>query len=186
MKMGLPPRDDLGSPPPERGRSTSAARRVGVKGSPRFNRSEEKTERARRLRRDSTDVEARLWAKLRRGQIDGVSFRRQHPAGPYVLDFYCSALRLAIELDGGQHNEAAHQGRDRRRDQWLEERGVATLRFWNSDVTENFSSVLETIAAKVAELRSAEVTPTRRWRADLANDPHPVRFANRPPPFRGR
>jgi very-short-patch-repair endonuclease len=140
---------------------------VGVKPASRFNRSEEKTERARQLRRDSTDVEARLWAKLRHSQIHGAGFRRQHPAGPYVLDFYCPALRLAVELDGGQHNEAAHQTRDRRRDQWLGERGVTMLRFWNSDVTENLSGVIETIAAKLAELKSAEMTPTRRWRADL-------------------
>src|SRR5262249_7883649 len=149
------------SPPPERGRSTSEARRVGVKSTSRFNRSDEKTERARQLRRGSTDVEARLWYRLRRGQIDGCSFRRQHPAGPYVLDFYCPALRLAIELDGGQHGDTAHEVRDRRRDLWLGERGVTMLRFWNSDVTNNLRGVLETIAAKVAELKTADVTPTR-------------------------
>jgi len=81
------------------------------------------------------------------------------------LDFYCPALCLAIELDGGQHGEAASQ--DRQRDQWLAERGVTVLRFWNSDVTENFSGVLEAIAAKVSELKRQALIPTRRWRADL-------------------
>ncbi len=65
-----------------------------------FNRTAIKTARARTLRRDGTDVERRLWQKLRNAQIDGASFRRQHPAGRYILDFYCPALQLAIELDG--------------------------------------------------------------------------------------
>jgi len=74
-------------------------------------------------------------------------------------------LRLALELDGGQHAQA--ESRDRERDEWLRQRGVTVLRFWNSDVTENLSGVLEVIAAKVSELKSQELTPTRRWRADL-------------------
>ena len=149
------------SPPPERGRSTGEARRVGVS---RFNRTREKTERARRLRRDSTNVEMRLWQKLRNLQL-GVDFRRQHPAGNFFLDFYAPALRLAVELDGGQHAEQTDA--DRRRTRWLEERGVTMMRFWNSDVSQNLSGVLETIAAEVAALQASGVTPTRRWRADL-------------------
>jgi very-short-patch-repair endonuclease len=104
-----------------------------------------------------------LWQKLRNRQL-GVDFRRQHPAGQFVLDFYAPALRLAIELDGGQH--AQSQGRDRQRDAWLVERGVAVIRFWNSDVTQNLFGVLESIAATITRLQSADVTPTRRWRAD--------------------
>ena len=61
-----------------------------------FNRTKIKTALARRLRRDSTDVEMRLWQKLRNGQL-GADFRRQHPAGSFVLDFYCPALRLVID-----------------------------------------------------------------------------------------
>jgi very-short-patch-repair endonuclease len=139
---------------------------VGVGGASRFDRTAIKTARARRLRRDATDVERRLWRKLRNAQIDGASFRRQHPAGRYVLDFYCPALQLAIELDGGQHAQVT-ANHDRQRDQWLAQRGVIILRFWNSDITENLSGVLEVIAAKVSELKSKELTPTRRWRADL-------------------
>jgi very-short-patch-repair endonuclease len=153
------------SPPLEKGRSASAASRVGIKS--RFDRTKIKTGLARRLRRDSTDVESKLWHKLRNNQIDSAGFRRQHPAGPYVLDFYCPALRLAIELDGGQHNEGTHSARDRKRDDWLAERGVTVLRFWNSDIIKNLSGVLEAIAAKIAEVRSEKLTPTRRWRADL-------------------
>jgi very-short-patch-repair endonuclease len=137
---------------------------VGVKAN--FNRTKLKTARARRLRRDSTDVEMRLWQKVRNKQL-GADFRRQHPTGPYVLDFYCPALRLAIELDGGQHANANVSQRDTIRTVWLADRDVTLLRYWNSDVTQNLPGVLEDIAAKIAELQSAKVTPTRRWRADL-------------------
>jgi len=153
-------RDELGAlPPPERGR-------VGVGVMSRFNRTSIKTARARTLRRDSTSVEMRLWQKVRNRQL-GVEFRRQHPAGSFVIDLYCPTLRLAVELDGGQHTDATHEARDRSRDRWLSERGVTVLRFWNSDVTRNLSGVLESIAAQVSELQSAKMTPTRRWRADL-------------------
>jgi very-short-patch-repair endonuclease len=138
---------------------------VGVEHGARFNRTRFKTERARRLRRDQTDVERRLWNKLRNAQIEGASFRRQHPAGNYILDFYCLALKLTVELDGGQHAQSTTQ--DRRRDEWLREHGVTVLRFWNSDVTQNLSGVIEVIAAKAIELKAREVTPTRRWRGDL-------------------
>jgi very-short-patch-repair endonuclease len=136
---------------------------VGV----RFNRTPTKTEKARRLRGEPTLVETRLWSKLRGGQIDGHSFRRQHPAGAYVLDFYCPELRLAIELDGGQHNFDRHALSDRRRDNWLAERGVRTIRFWNVDVLQNLSGVLDGIAATAAELAANQKTPPPRWRADL-------------------
>jgi very-short-patch-repair endonuclease len=154
-------RGTLGAPPPpERGRVG-----VGVASNPergsRFNRTKLKTERARELRQNVTNVERRLWQKLRGAQIDGASFRRQHPAGNYILDFYCSALRLAIELDGGQHALAVR--RDRARDEWLSEQGVTVLRFWNSDVTQNLSGVLEVIAAKVSELKIEGARTVGRW-----------------------
>ncbi|HEY7245855.1 MAG TPA: DUF559 domain-containing protein [Xanthobacteraceae bacterium] len=149
----------------------------------RFNRTRVKTERARRLRRDGTDVERKLWYRLRNGQLCGAQFRRQHPAGTYVLDFYCPALCLAVELDGGQH---AQEGkRDRVRDEWLRQQGVEVLRFWNSDVIDNINGVLEVIAARVGELSLHDVEPVQRWRSGLAVDPHPA-LTRRPPPFRGR
>lgn len=150
-------------PPLEKGRSASVASRVGIK-QPRFDRSKFKTANARRLRRNSTDVEMKLWQRLRNRQL-GVDFRRQHPAGSFILDFYCSTLRLAIELDGGQH--AIVPRRDQYRDAWLAERDVTVLRFWNSDITENIGGALEMIAARIAELQTAQSAPTRRWRADL-------------------
>jgi very-short-patch-repair endonuclease len=134
---------------------------VGPSGKSRFNRSKLKTERAHKLRQEATDVERWLWQRLRRAQIDGASFRRQHPAGNYILDFYCPALRLAIELDGGQHATAVQ--RDRVRDAWLSRQGVTLLRFWNSDVIGNLSGVMEVIAAKVSELKMKHTASSSRW-----------------------
>ncbi|MFL6797130.1 MAG: endonuclease domain-containing protein [Xanthobacteraceae bacterium] len=127
-----------------------------------FTRTAVKTGRARTLRRDATHVERQLWQKLRAGQVAGVRFRRQHPAGPYSVDFYCPALGLAIELDGGQH--ALEPRRDRVRDAWLADHGVTVVRFWNSDVTENLSGVLEAIATRVLELKSETAGRARaKW-----------------------
>ena len=130
----------------------------------RFNRTPGKTERARKLRRNETDVERRLWHRLRNGQVCDAQFRRQHPAGRYVLDFYCPALALAVELDGGQHAETGMH--DRERDEWLKRKGVMVLRFWNSDITENLDGVLEVIAAKIDELRLVPERSSTRWGVD--------------------
>ncbi len=164
MRGGARLSGGLGAPPPpERGRVGVgvAAQPVGADGGSRFNRTTLKTQRARRLRRDVTEVERRLWRKLRGAQIDGASFRRQHPAGIRIFDFYCSTLRLAIELDGGQHAAAAT--RERARDELLSRQGVTVLRFWNSDITGNMAGVLEVIAAKVAELRAQGADTIGRW-----------------------
>ena len=144
-------------PPPKRGRSARSCAPGGGRDGrgetlTRFERTLEKTEKARRLRRDSTLVERRLWYRLRNGQIDGHRFRRQHPVGPYVLDFYCPRLRLAIELDGGQHNFSGESERDRRREFWLAARGITVLRFWNSDVIANMAGVLEKISILASEV----------------------------------
>jgi very-short-patch-repair endonuclease len=152
-------------PPPERGRTASAANRVGVRAPGQYNRTRTKTARACNLRRESTEVEKRLWSKLRDGRLDGLGFRRQHPAGPIVVDFYCPQLRLSIELDGSQHQ--ASEVRDARRTAWLRQCGVTELRFWNNDVTQNLTGVLEMILETAAGLRHAGRTPTRRWRAVL-------------------
>jgi very-short-patch-repair endonuclease len=180
--------DATRSPPLEKGRSATpdliGGSRVGIKDS-RFDLTRMKTARARHLRRQSTEVETRLWQRLRNKQL-GVDFRRQHPVGNYVLDFYAPAVRLAVELDGGQHQQSTIAANDQMRSNWLMERGVMVLRFWNSDVVQNLSGVLEVIAAEVAELQSSGTIPNRRWRADLSDDPHPTRSARRPPLFKGR
>jgi very-short-patch-repair endonuclease len=83
--------------------------------------------RARMLRREMTLPEVLLWKALRSAP-DGFKFRHQHPVGPYVLDFYCSSVRLAVEVDGGAHDMGGNPVRDEQRDAWLERQGIRTLR----------------------------------------------------------
>jgi very-short-patch-repair endonuclease len=119
------------------------------------------TSKARELRKIPTEAEKTLWKALRRDQL-GVSFRRQHPIGRYVLDFYCPSAGLAVEVDGGQHAAGNQQEIDQRRDQWLLANGIRMLRFWNNEVLSNLEGVLQTI------VRDLKRTPSRRAeRADL-------------------
>jgi very-short-patch-repair endonuclease len=123
---------------------------------------------ARRLRRDSTSAELRLWSRLRSRLIDGRKFVRQQPIGPYVADFVCREKRLVIEVNGGQH---ADNVRDRMRDQWMREHSYRVLRFWNNDIMSNMDGVLETIAIALQE--------------DVPPHPVPASGGNRPLPARG-
>lgn len=100
--------------------------------------------RARQLRGRMTDAELRLWHGLRRKQVDGARFRRQHPIGCYIVDFVCLDQQLIVEVDGGQHLDSV---RDVTRDQWLEAQGFRVLRFWNHDVLLRTREVLEAIWA---------------------------------------
>jgi very-short-patch-repair endonuclease len=136
-----------------------AQRRVGVGSAERFNRTLVKTARARKLRREMTEAEARLWSRLRGGHFMGLSFRRQHPIGSYILDFYCPQIRLAIEVDGGQHGSPASQRTDGRRTNRLAESGISQLRFWNHEVLANIDGVLDEIERAVGRIRTT--TPTR-------------------------
>jgi adenine-specific DNA-methyltransferase len=105
-----------------------------------------KLEKRRDLRRHATDSEAALWRLLKARRFAGVKFRRQHPCGPYVLDFYCPQHRLAIELDGGQHFLAPGEVYDQRRDSFLAARGIKVLRFGTDLVFRDRGSVLRAIA----------------------------------------
>jgi len=95
---------------------------------------------SRQLRSEMTDAESYLWRRLRSRQIHGLKFRRQHPVGNYILDFACIEARLAIEVDGGQHNEM--QIHDDQRTALLEAQGWKVLRFWNNEVLQNIEGVL--------------------------------------------
>jgi very-short-patch-repair endonuclease len=101
---------------------------------------------ARKLRREQTDVERKLWFALRDRQFHGFKFRRQQPIGPYVVDFVCFEAKLVIELDGEQHGDAAHDAYDRARTERLAADGFRVIRFWNNEMSENFDGVLEGIA----------------------------------------
>jgi very-short-patch-repair endonuclease len=97
-------------------------------------------------------VERVLWRRLRHRQFLGLKFRRQHPVGPYVADFDCEALRLVIEVDGGQHT--ANATGDARRTAFLESTGLSVVRFWNNDVLENIDGVLQYLAEIVRQRQS--------------------------------
>jgi very-short-patch-repair endonuclease len=102
--------------------------------------------RAKTLRRNATDAEKKLWHALRDGQLLGIKFRRQHPIDEYIVDFAAPALKLIIELDGGQHNEAPNQACDAARTAALQNAGWRVVRFWNNEVHENIEGVLQVIS----------------------------------------
>ncbi len=110
--------------------------------------------RARAMRRAMTPPEARLWANLRAGRLHGTKFRRQHPVGPYILDFYCAAAKLAIEVDGMVHACPEQARRDARRSAWLGFRGIVVLRVNACDVRDEIDGVLGTIHMAVQTRRS--------------------------------
>ena len=102
------------------------------------------TGRARELRRASTPAEQALWTLLRQ-RPRGYKFRRQHPKGPFFLDFFCVEARLVIEVDGPYH--VARVVRDQRRDEWLRRHGFEILHVSNNDVLGDPALVLERIRA---------------------------------------
>ena len=108
-------------------------------------------ERCRRLRRESTDAELRLWRLLRSRRFAGVKFRRQHQYGPFVLDFYCPDRRLAIEADGGQHFKPAVAAKDDARARYLESHGIRVLRLSNLEILRETEGVAEKIRQLLGE-----------------------------------
>ena len=102
-------------------------------------------EAARALRKSITDAEQLMWHCLRQKQLGGFRFRRQHPFERFVLDFYCCEAKLAVELDGGQHNEPEAIVRDTERTAFLEQHGIQVIRFWNNKVFQNLEGVLQSV-----------------------------------------
>ena len=101
---------------------------------------------ARKLRREMTLPEVLLWQAFRQ-RPDGLKFRKQRPAGDYVLDFYCPSARLAIEVDGAAHDGATRVDRDVRRDAWLEAWGVRVLRIPAAVILADVANAVTTIVA---------------------------------------
>ena len=110
---------------------------------------------AKKLRRDLTDAERKLWYVLRAHRFDGVGFRRQMPIGPYIVDFVAHRMRVIVEVDGGQHAAEAIAVHDQRRDDWLASRGYKVLRFPNNEVLTNIDGVAGTIAKALPKLVGA-------------------------------
>jgi very-short-patch-repair endonuclease len=110
-------------------------------------------EHARELRQGGTDAEHKLWQRLRAGQLNGLKFRRQHPVPPYIVDFYCNAMKLVVELDGSQHNDEV----DRTRTRFLQSQGLKVLRYWDNEVLQQMDVVLEVILSAAG---NRTLTPT--------------------------
>ncbi len=109
-------------------------------------------ENSRRLRKQMTDAELRLWKILRGSRLDGLKFRRQHPIPPYIADFCCIDKKMIIELDGSQHTALTDAARTR----VLQSQGWKIIRFWDHDV-----------------LLAAEAVAEAIWNAACGPDPHP-------------
>ena len=107
---------------------------------------------ARRLRKEMSLPELMLWNAIRRGQLNGLKFRRQHPIGPFVLDFFCASARLAVEVDGGQHYTEDRSEKDASRDRWLARNGIMTLRIPAHWILSSVDSALVTIREQLTHL----------------------------------
>jgi very-short-patch-repair endonuclease len=100
---------------------------------------------AKKLRENPTEAEEKLWLAVRENQIEGYKFRRQHPLSIYVADFYCHALKLVIEIDGGYHLDEEQQILDKKRTSDIEFLGLKVIRFTNDDVMLRLPEVIERI-----------------------------------------
>ena len=138
------------------------------------------TDRARDLRRNATDAEARLWYALRE-QLPQAKFRRQVPLGPYFADFCSHRARLVVELDGSQHAEAVE--RDAARTRFLNEEGYRVLRFWNNEVLQNLDGVITAIASAIPPPLVGEGGPQGRMRGFARQGRAPARRAGTPHPL---
>jgi very-short-patch-repair endonuclease len=117
----------------------------------RLRRQNLKTAFAAHLRKDMTDAERVLWAALRSKQIAGLKFRRQQPIGPYVVDFYCSAAKLIVELEGDQHGADRTVRYDEARSLWLVQQGYRVLRFPKAGVLRSRQVVIDSILHHLEE-----------------------------------
>jgi very-short-patch-repair endonuclease len=100
-------------------------------------------ERARELRREMTPAEKILWRALRSRRFADLKFRRQHPMGSFILDFYCARARLVVEVDGETHLGRALP--DQQRTAWLQSQGLTVVRYWNNQLYDDFDTVLESL-----------------------------------------
>ncbi len=134
-----------------------------------------KRERAKQLRSNTTEPEQALWRALKRIPVYGSHFRRQVPIGAYVADFACLKARLVIDLDGGHHSRDDVAAKDEARTRWLENEGYCVVRFWNTELSQSMSGVLDTIYSALYGSPQSEAVAL----------PTPPRPDGRPSPSRG-
>jgi very-short-patch-repair endonuclease len=114
---------------------------------------------ARQLRSQLTGSEQELWSALRGSRLQGIKFRRQHPFGPYVLDFFCVKAQLAVELDGGVHDQPEQRDYDSERTAYLETNGLRVLRFRNEDITDRLDEVINKILEAASPTSQPPTSP---------------------------
>ena len=119
--------------------------------------SPETRRRAKELRKSATPAEQKLWQALRNRNLEGYKFRRQHPLGPFIADFFCGEVGLVIEVDGWGHLEQREY--DKARTDWLEGQGYHVIRYWNDDVLKNLDEVTQDI-----------VHYCKKWKVKLNDD----------------
>ena len=106
----------------------------------------------KKLRNNMPKAEIILWSKLKGKQMNGFKFRRQYGVGPYVIDFYCPKLKLAIEVDGDSHFKEGAEQYDQKRQKFIESYNIHFLRFANADVYENLEGVIDIILDEIGKL----------------------------------
>jgi very-short-patch-repair endonuclease len=123
-----------------------------------YNRTSEKAKR-QQLRWNMTKTEFMLWQKLKGKQLEGVKFRSQYGVSQFVVDFYCTEHKLAIEIDGESHFLLGAREYDQERQAFIESVGIQFLRFTNNEVHGNLEGVLERIIQKIGEFRDNPPSP---------------------------
>ena len=141
------------------------------------------SKRAKALRRALTDPELMLWSRLKRRSKEWPVFRCQHPMAPCVLDFYCPAARLAVEVDGAMHGEETQIAHDERRDAWLKEQGVTVYRVAASSVFKDATDVADGVrrlaAGRAAARASASDLAPSTTRSSAGGPPPPLRVGGK-------
>ena len=124
-----------------------------------FNRISEKGKR-KSLRNNMPKAETVLWLKMKNKQMKGFKFRRQYSVNKYIVDFYCPELKLAIEVDGDSHYFDSNIESDKKRQEYIESKGINVLRFTNNDVYQNLTEVLSTIEKYIDKNENHPPTPS--------------------------
>ncbi len=122
-----------------------------IKNNPTFKK------RRKELRHNQTEAEKVFWSHVRDKKFCDLKFFRQYSIGPYILDFYSPAVKIAVELDGGQHNNCDSREYDAERSEYLKAQGIDVMRFWNHDLLQDIQAVLAKLETRVTPL--IRVTP---------------------------